>query len=400
MTRFTLTTFSLLLALAKGSMAQGDPEALTDLNRNQPTKSWTQWQPKATYPIEQIPDQYMGSNRIESGEGGQPGGEPQSGYNTCASNAWNQQSKCQTAWVNSLEDFCIWGPDELGTVGETERQGVAYCTTDKHGTRLIPDGTITGAHFVKTDEYVQVTGVGDFTNINIPFGDDGGEFDPHGADDLGNPIGGVLYTTANPATNGRPFFVSEWTNFMSYNQFCIRACWGPNAARRCEHIYDVMGCRWNLPANYSPDVFESCDGDVGLFQGIYGASTFRQGDPVTPEAHPAPPSSQCTSVTTISHGLLAASASVATSTSSSSSASMTESTLTMTSSRSTATNAPTGTASSSNSSPSAGSGSGNGSGSSSNSNQNSGSSNGSSSNLAVPFSLALVSMMGAFLSML
>ncbi|KAJ1603230.1 hypothetical protein NDA14_004859 [Ustilago hordei] len=291
MTKISLS-IALVLALFAGS----------------PTKSWTQWQPKATYAYSQLPDQYMGANRIESGEGGVPGGEPQTGYNTCARNTWNQDSKCQTAWINSLEDFCLWGPAEYGTVGEKERSGVAYCTTDRHGTRLIPDGTIEGAHFVRTRDYVQVTGVGDFTSILIPDGDDGGEFDPHGADDLGNPIGGIVYTTANPATNGEPYFVSEWTNFMSYNQFCLRACWGERAAAQCEHIYDVMGCRWNIPANYEPGVFETCDGDVGLLQGIYGSSTFRQGDPVTPSAHPAPSSSQCSTVRTISHGLLAASA--------------------------------------------------------------------------------------------
>ncbi len=263
----------------------------------------------------QLPDQYMGSNRIASGEGGTPGGEPQSGYNTCARNTWNQDSRCQTAWINSLDDFCLWGPAEYGTVGEKERSGVAYCTTDKHGTRLIPDGTITGAHFVRTRDYVQVTGVGDFTSILIPQGDEGGEFDPHGADDLGNPIGGIVYTTANPATNGEPFFVSEWTNFMSWNQFCLRACWGQRAAAQCEHIYDVMGCRWNIPANYDEGVFETCDGDVAQLQGIYGSSTFRQGDPVTPTAHPAPASSQCSTVNTVRHGLLAVSSAQSSSTS-------------------------------------------------------------------------------------
>ena len=77
----------------------------------------------------------------------------QSGWNICARNAWNQESRCQTAWINSLEDWCIWGPPEGGDIGSTERVAVAFCTTDKHGTRLIPDGTITGAHFVQTSSY-------------------------------------------------------------------------------------------------------------------------------------------------------------------------------------------------------------------------------------------------------
>ncbi|KAI0278382.1 hypothetical protein BC826DRAFT_658291 [Russula brevipes] len=36
---------------------------------------------------------------------------------------------------------------------------VAWCMKSGYGTRIIPDGTITGAHFVKTPDYVQITGV-------------------------------------------------------------------------------------------------------------------------------------------------------------------------------------------------------------------------------------------------
>jgi hypothetical protein len=39
-------------------------------------------------------------------------------------------------------------------------------------------------HFVKTPDYVQVTGVGDFTKINILKGDAGGELDNRGADGM------------------------------------------------------------------------------------------------------------------------------------------------------------------------------------------------------------------------
>ena len=50
-----------------------------------------------------------------------------------------------------------------------------------YGTRLIPPGSIKGAHFVQTPDYVQITGIGDLTSMNIPAGDAGGELDPHGA---------------------------------------------------------------------------------------------------------------------------------------------------------------------------------------------------------------------------
>lgn len=48
---------------------------------------------------------------------------------------------------------------------------------DGHGTRLIPDGTIQGVTFVRTSDWVQVSGFGDFTKINIAPGDAGGQFD-------------------------------------------------------------------------------------------------------------------------------------------------------------------------------------------------------------------------------
>ena len=75
----------------------------------------------------------------------------------------------------------------LGAVGDNEREAVAWCTKSGRGTRTIPNGTLQGVHFVRTPEYVQITGVGDFTKINIPAGDSGGELDNKGADRKGNP---------------------------------------------------------------------------------------------------------------------------------------------------------------------------------------------------------------------
>ena len=98
--------------------------------------------------------------------------------------------RCRERWrtVNSLDDFCIFAPPNPGPgsdIGDTERIEVSWCIQAGYGTRLIPDGAITGAHFVQTPDYVQVTGVGDLTKINIPQGDEGGELDPHGADGNG-----------------------------------------------------------------------------------------------------------------------------------------------------------------------------------------------------------------------
>ncbi|KAI0821903.1 hypothetical protein BC628DRAFT_1328512 [Trametes gibbosa] len=247
---------------------------------------------------------YLPTNAPKTTEQGQ------SGTNQCGS-GHDQNSMCQNAYLNSLDDWCVFAPPQPGpdsVIGNTERIEVAWCTKDGHGTRLIPDGSITGAHFVQTPDYVQITGVGDLTKINIPAGDEGGELDPHGADGNGNPIGGLVFSSAF----GDVTQMHEWTNFVSATEFCFRACKdGPKAPALCQHIYDVMGCAWNMPGNYAPGSFDRCLADTGEPMGVYGTSTFHQGDPSTPAAHPAPPTSSCTPTSTIGNGL-AASASVST----------------------------------------------------------------------------------------
>lgn len=49
--------------------------------------------------------------------------------------------------------------------------------------------------------------MGDFTSMNIPAGDTGGELDPHGADGNGNPIGGLVFSSAF----GELEQIHEWT---------------------------------------------------------------------------------------------------------------------------------------------------------------------------------------------
>ncbi|PFH48480.1 carbohydrate-binding module family 13 protein [Amanita thiersii Skay4041] len=223
--------------------------------------------------------------------------DEQFGTNQCGTTS-SQDSKCQTAWINSAEDFCLWAPPTPGNIGDTERYEVAWCTKSGRGTRVIPDGTLKGVHFVKTPDYVQVTGVGDFTKMNIPAGDAGGELDNRGADGRGNPIGGLLFgNTFSPALQ-----YHEWTSFISEKEFCFRACIGPNAARLCNHIYDVMGCYWNMPANYDEGVYENCDGDNDEPMGVYGTSTWHQGESPTPPPHSPASSSNCHALPTVSSG--------------------------------------------------------------------------------------------------
>ncbi|KZP17195.1 hypothetical protein FIBSPDRAFT_957374 [Athelia psychrophila] len=71
---------------------------------------------------------------------------------------------------------CTGGTDqewkEVGAIGDTERDGAAWCTMSARG--------------------MQVTGVGDLAKINVKAGDEGGELDPHGSNSTGNPVGGLV----------------------------------------------------------------------------------------------------------------------------------------------------------------------------------------------------------------
>ncbi|CAE6431836.1 unnamed protein product [Rhizoctonia solani] len=196
----------------------------------------------------------------------------QYGYNLCNSTTEGPKSLCQTATVNSIDDFCLWGPPEPNSVvGNTEGEAVAWCTKPGRGTRLIPQGALTGVQFMKTPDYVQVVGFIDQANINMQADDYGGEMDPHGADQRGNPLGGLLFSNAFGSDKNQFTQVVEWHNFMGGGVFCMKACdpAGPNAAHYCEHVFDRIGCQYNAPAAYVKGVFESCEGESQDFPGIY-----------------------------------------------------------------------------------------------------------------------------------
>jgi len=192
---------------------------------------------------------------------------PQSGYNICNSTTAGQTSQCQTLVINSLADFCLWGapvPDSL--VGVTEAASVAYCSQPGWGTRLIGGGTLMGAQFLVAPAYVQITGVVNNTGVELAPGDTGGEMDPHGDDERGNPLGGLVFSNAFAQSNGNKndlIQVVQWHNFMGSNIFCFKAC-NPavaGSAAYCLNIYDTEGCGYNAPAAYAPGVFETCDSD-------------------------------------------------------------------------------------------------------------------------------------------
>lgn len=229
----------------------------------------------------------------------------QYGYNLCNSTTAGPNSLCQTAIINSIDDFCLWGPPTPNsTVGDTEGESVAWCTKDTYGTRVIPAGALTGVQFMKTPDYVQVTGYITQQYIDLAADDSGGELDPHGADQRGNPLGALLFSNA---FTGQFEQAIEWHNFMGGGQFCLKACdpAGAHAADYCQHVFDRIGCAYNAPAAYVDGVFLSCLGDDQDFPGVYtGAdgvvSTYTQPDealgPISTMPYTAriPASSSCT----------------------------------------------------------------------------------------------------------
>jgi hypothetical protein len=189
-------------------------------------------------------------------------------------------------FVNSIEDFCLWGgPKENSVIGNVEAIVVAYCTKPGHGTRLIPPGALTGVQFIKTTGYLQVTGVIDQTKIGLKSDDAGGELDPHGADLAGNPLGGLVFSNNLPPAkdNSTIVQVNNWNNFLGGNQFCIKVC--SNAIKSpdyCQNKFDTQGCFFNMPASYKDNEFTSCLGENQAEPG---------GNPVIPA------SSSCTTYT-------------------------------------------------------------------------------------------------------
>ncbi|EGG06500.1 uncharacterized protein MELLADRAFT_124012 [Melampsora larici-populina 98AG31] len=215
----------------------------------------------------------------------------QYGYNICNATTQTPDSRCQTAWLDSIDGFCLWGAQAPNSVvGDIEGETVAYCTKKKYGARMIPAGAIQGIQLTRTPGYIQIVGQIDQTALNIKPDDAGGELDPHGADLRGNPLGGLVYSTAfgKNGQSSKPIQVIEWSSFIGSNIFCFKACdpAGPDAARLCEHIYDRVGCEYNMPANYTAiaGTFQACRGENQLPVGVYIENGVQKVWPQPPES--------------------------------------------------------------------------------------------------------------------
>ncbi|KAJ7049843.1 hypothetical protein C8F01DRAFT_1378115 [Mycena amicta] len=226
----------------------------------------------------------------------------QSGYNQCNSTTENQDSLCQTMFVNHVDDFCLWAPAKPNsTIADTEGDEVAWCTKKGHGTRLIPAGAITSIQYIQTPSYIQIAGTLNQAMINIG-GLDGGELDSGGQDGEGNPMGGLVYTNAFPSAGGNnaTFIQAQhWSFFIGDNFFCGKICdqTGSNPQGLCNNIYDRLGCEYNAPSDVQEGTFEACKGvdmtPVGTYTGTDGkTSVYHQPaetDPIDYNALPYTP---------------------------------------------------------------------------------------------------------------
>ncbi|EJD54448.1 hypothetical protein AURDEDRAFT_179604 [Auricularia subglabra TFB-10046 SS5] len=197
----------------------------------------------------------------------------QTGYNQCNSTTAGPNSLCQTALLNSIDDFCLWAPPNPNSpIGDTEHEEVAWCTKPQHGARQIPAGAITGLQFIKTPSYVLVAGHLKQEMLNMPAGDYGGELDSGGQDLRGNPIGGLVYSeNLSGGKDGQPAQSPLWHSFIGGGIFCFKAC-DMNAANSvglCYHKLDRIGCTYNIPTALEDNVFLSCLGDDQQPPGVY-----------------------------------------------------------------------------------------------------------------------------------
>ncbi|GJJ14298.1 hypothetical protein Clacol_008562 [Clathrus columnatus] len=239
-----------------------------------------------SFPFTALPTQASGNDAGPRG--------PQSGFNNCNNSTASDTSMCQTLVFNSMTDFCVWGtpkPDE--TIADTEAAEVAYCTSSQRGGRPIRPGSIFGAQWLYAKDYIQLSAFIDQAAFGLAPDDQGGELDPHGADQQGNPLGGIAFSNSftkgfNAAkfneqltsgvliTSDQEEQLQEWVEFIGNGLVCVKMCTNtdPDRGLLCNHIYDEIGCAYNAVADYSQinGTFTVCDSDDMAFPGIFTQS--------------------------------------------------------------------------------------------------------------------------------
>jgi hypothetical protein len=152
--------------------------------------------------------------------------------------------------VDAPDNFCLFLPPQPGlTVAQSEGYprasaaeqkmwAVSFCTQNNAkaiGSRLIPDGVITGAHYKKNSDSVQITGTWNAKIMGIPL-DGGGYYDLD--NNVNSPPGGMcagydsFYNSIDPVDG----------------TYCIKCCTGITT---CGIQNGEKGCAVMVPGDYS-----------------------------------------------------------------------------------------------------------------------------------------------------
>jgi len=227
-----------------------------------------------TFPYSALPEQAVSLTYVRG---------TQSGYNICNSSTQNQQSMCQTAVINNIFDFALFAPPQPNTnIADSEGVEVVWSTSNTHGSRVIPPNTFTGLQVLNTSQYIQYIGFINQALVNINSTDFGGELDPGGQDENGNPIGGLVYSTAF-STGGSEQQIINWNVFIGGGLVGIKICnpTGTNPAGYCQHTLDRIGLAYNMPGTPKNGTFEVCDSDLMDVPGVYtsGGQTLSYSQP-------------------------------------------------------------------------------------------------------------------------
>ncbi|KAI9499576.1 hypothetical protein BDB00DRAFT_752880, partial [Zychaea mexicana] len=142
------------------------------------------------------------------------------------------------AQVVDASNFCTFLPPSDSTdrvISDTEYMAQVFCmgnTPLAVGAGTIPDGFIQSAHFVATDDYVQVTGQIEPSKANLDVTDWGGQYD---------------IKAPNPSACAGYNFYVNLVEPASYT-YCMRCC---NTETNCNRGISEKGCAHIIPGDYS-----------------------------------------------------------------------------------------------------------------------------------------------------
>ncbi|KAF9274274.1 hypothetical protein BGZ68_000816 [Mortierella alpina] len=118
----------------------------------------------------------------------------------------------QTGALISASQYCLFLPPvEGGDIAKSEDDAVAFCNTaidNAPGARILPTGLVQKVNFVKTDDYVQISGTINPAAYNLSASDEGGQYDNRA------PVGAVY---------------ADYSSFVQITEpkdgrFCLRCC--------------------------------------------------------------------------------------------------------------------------------------------------------------------------------